>query len=60
MVLLLIGYIPDDVIQDPEFSLKPGFKARFKKLMDKFKEKFEKDKGVQWQYQSEELEEKYY
>jgi len=57
ILVLNLANIPDPVVKEMDFE--PGFSKRFTTLMEKFKEGFEKEHGVEWGFQDEKLEAKY-
>lgn len=52
-VLTNLGAIPDFVAR--KFHLDVNFNFDFMGFMDEYKEKFEKENGVRWQYTNEKL-----
>lgn len=49
MVMLQLAYIPDDVIQDVDFT-KAGWSYKFKERMDQYKADFEKEHKEKWTF----------
>lgn len=56
-LLLNLGNIPDEVAK--KFNFTPGFQPEFKKAMQEYRVKFEREHGVKWSYMTADVIDRY-
>lgn len=57
MILLNLGYIPDQVVRKIDFV--PGWQVKFLENMNQYKKEFEQKYGKKWTFQNADLERDY-